>query len=528
MEREHLFDEPNAGRVAVVEPHVAERPVFLKEVDHTPVAETGHDQARNGRQRGLEFERRRQRRARFGQERLPIPRAPLIVDVGGHSEPSGDPPFAVPQRDAPPEEPAIGAVRPPEAEFRLERFAGRHGPLPALPYGVAVVRMEGLDPPLAQRGFRGQAGVGEEASVDVFPEAVRPRHEENFGNLLGQDAESLLAFAEALLGVATFEEASDRAAQVRGDSEQFGIGRFRPAAEDRDHPLKATGLSHGEAEGGGQAGALGERSAKKARILGNAFKPERGFLLPDAAEQDLSAAERPPAAVLQEFGERSGRFRPGVAEPQDARLGIHPPVEGQRPAQFPAERLKDRANGLLRPRRGRQNSGHDAVEKPQRRLGTIEIPPASRLQNGAADGGAERREVILVHAAGRARLEELDGMAFGHLPRDEDEGDAGAALPGQGQRFEACQGGNGMVRENDVRRLLLGERPQELLPPLHPAEDEGDSGSAEGALDEKSVFEVVLQADDPQGSPGVPRHPGCILAQGKPGDNRRLGGGGRI
>jgi hypothetical protein len=92
---------------------------------------------------------------------------PTVVDVGAGAKPLDDAAVRVGQGEPAGQEPAKGAVRPPEAIFDLVRLAGRHGPAPALDGPGPIVRVEQFGPPPALQLVERPPGEVDPAAVEV-------------------------------------------------------------------------------------------------------------------------------------------------------------------------------------------------------------------------------------------------------------------------------------------------------------------------------------------------------------------------
>ena len=109
-------------------------------------------------------------------------------------------------------------------------------------------------------------------------------------------------------------------------------------------------------------------------------------------------------------------------------------------------------------------------------LGVSPLPLQGRL-----DGGPDSGQVALEEVVGGARLHAADRSLLVDRPGDDQEGDGGNPLPGQGERGHAVEPGKGVVGEDQVG-LELRQLAEEGFPAVHPPGRRTECGPARARI----------------------------------------------
>jgi hypothetical protein len=132
------------------------------------------------------------------------------------------------------------------------------------------------------------------------------------------------------------------------------------------------------------------------------------------------------------------------------------------------------------------------------------------------DRGYETAEPILQDEVGRAALEQFHGCLLTHGTRDDDDRNLRTFLPSDRERLGTVEGGQHVVRQDDVGSKLP-DRPLEFAAGLRTLREKFDSSFPEFPGDQFRVQRRVLEGQDAQ----LPRGE-CVCRFHIPASDRRL------
>src|SRR6185436_13845859 len=107
-----------------------------------------------------------------------------LFDVHAHAEPGADVARFIATGVTTGEEPAVPAVAAAQAELDLVIISGLNGRLPAFDDALAIVGMDHVDPPVAQRAALGKAGIVVPVRIAVSDSSVAIGEPDDLGREL--------------------------------------------------------------------------------------------------------------------------------------------------------------------------------------------------------------------------------------------------------------------------------------------------------------------------------------------------------
>ena len=134
------------------------------------------------------------------------------------------------------------------------------------------------------------------------------------------------------------------------------------------------------------------------------------------------------------------------------------------------------------------------IELAELAFGRRAPPPLLRFAKRALDRRAQLVEPVLEHVVGGAALQSLDGSLLANRTRHEHERHAGAVRLRQVLRLVATETGNGIVGENQVRRI--GQRALEIFTRFGLDNGAVNTFRSQRPRHELPINWIVFQVDD--------------------------------